>query len=370
MKQKEECHWTTDAGDMISSDQWRRYGEAKRRDLVANDEAEGGTSFHLHKKCRILRYFQLAERVMAQFRDMCEDSESDLEDTYVMGHRLVAFLGKALPKHPEFAFQAVRPLRLRAHQELTWIQGRIEELALKIDEEELNKFICDDFVPDGDSSVSSEETDTAGQWERFSGSVFDPFDLSSDESMPHGTDTDTSSFSQSLDVNPPTQDFRPESDRDILINDARQESLFLPFGEDESISIGQMYSDSDEDGYAAPTSNCLNNRILDTSFLETIAREDVRYESDSEATDSWAQDGDSGVSGASSGTAETCDPARIAYRELLKRIPKSLLHGDAPPPIPVNVPTGGAPRMNLTTDWGSFDFASVRQARHVGSVSL
>jgi len=49
--------------DGLASDQWRRYGEARRKELVAADEKEGNTKFHLHKKCRIQRYFQLAERV-------------------------------------------------------------------------------------------------------------------------------------------------------------------------------------------------------------------------------------------------------------------------------------------------------------------
>ena len=49
--------------DGLASDQWRRYGEARRKELVAADEREGNTKFHLHKKCRIQRYFQLAERV-------------------------------------------------------------------------------------------------------------------------------------------------------------------------------------------------------------------------------------------------------------------------------------------------------------------
>lgn len=46
-----------------SSQQWRRYGEARRKVLVENDECSGGTSFRLNKKCRVDKYFLLAERV-------------------------------------------------------------------------------------------------------------------------------------------------------------------------------------------------------------------------------------------------------------------------------------------------------------------
>lgn len=42
--------------------QWRRYGEARRKSLVVND-AWFGSSFRLNRKCRAEKYFELAERV-------------------------------------------------------------------------------------------------------------------------------------------------------------------------------------------------------------------------------------------------------------------------------------------------------------------
>ena len=55
---------------------WRRYGEAYRKQLVKNDEESGNTVFHLHKKCRIQRYFQLADKVResARGKDLCAPS--------------------------------------------------------------------------------------------------------------------------------------------------------------------------------------------------------------------------------------------------------------------------------------------------------
>jgi hypothetical protein len=47
----------------LTSDEWRRYGKARRKQLVEMDELEGGVSFHINKKVRIHRYFRLAERV-------------------------------------------------------------------------------------------------------------------------------------------------------------------------------------------------------------------------------------------------------------------------------------------------------------------
>lgn len=46
-----------------SRDEWRRYGEARRRELVTKDEVQGGTRFEMHKKCQIERYFHIAEKV-------------------------------------------------------------------------------------------------------------------------------------------------------------------------------------------------------------------------------------------------------------------------------------------------------------------
>jgi hypothetical protein len=54
-----------------------------------------------------------------------------------------------------------------------------------------------------------------------------------------------------------------------------------------------------------------------TGFLEHIATEDVCYETDSAAADSWAQDNDSIEPPASSASGITCDPARLAFQELL-----------------------------------------------------
>jgi hypothetical protein len=66
-----------------------------------------------------------------------------------------------------------------------------------------------------------------------------------------------------------------------------------------------------------------------TDFLERIAKEDVRYETDSDAADSWAQDNDSLAPSASS-AGITCDPARLAFRELLNRMPRVSLVKESP----------------------------------------
>lgn len=43
--------------------EWRRYGAARRKELVEKDEKQGGTRFELHKKCNVEQYFKIADRV-------------------------------------------------------------------------------------------------------------------------------------------------------------------------------------------------------------------------------------------------------------------------------------------------------------------
>ena len=42
---------------------WRRYGIERRRQLLEQDELQGGNIFHLNYQCRIQGYFALSEKV-------------------------------------------------------------------------------------------------------------------------------------------------------------------------------------------------------------------------------------------------------------------------------------------------------------------
>jgi hypothetical protein len=48
-----------------SSEQWRRYGEARREELVKQDELCGGTEFQISGKHRIQKYFDVIDKVSA-----------------------------------------------------------------------------------------------------------------------------------------------------------------------------------------------------------------------------------------------------------------------------------------------------------------
>jgi hypothetical protein len=92
-----------------------------------------------------------------------------------------------------------------------------------------------------------------------------------------------------------------------------------------------------------------------SSFLQKISQEDVRYETDSEAADSWAPS-DPGKNKTTTTTelsttpSTTCDPARIAFLEIMNRHSELALEMELetlkaadsfpppPPPVPSNSP--------------------------------
>lgn len=322
-----------------------------------------------------------------------------------MGNRLVSFLATALPQHTEYKNTAVKTLAQKSIQDLHWMRQEMEALAVRIDEEQLNHYIQHDFDPvlddldDEDSDEDStdnnhhdhnEDTDSdaggsfsdlvdttrsgghhATSWETFEAGF--AFDLSSgDEAAPFGTDTDVSSV-QSHEANRDRRDLLREN-RSAANRKAAPAPLPLPLplpvvavvvekertriaaiidhvadaDIDKYVDLDPDYDDYDEDDCDEEV--ILRYSLKDsfaTSILNRIADEDVCFETDSEAVDSWAQDGDSNaLSGASSGTALTCDPARIAFREIMNRIPRPHTAyskeevGTPPPPPPVPpVPT-------------------------------
>jgi len=341
---------------------------------------------------------------------MCENPETDLEDTYLMGHRLFAFHAHALPKHPEYKNRAVTRLRAKSMKDLEWIRERLSEIALRIDEEQLNKFILHDFEPepDDDLSTSSEEADAGQQWgsqgevqwanfdtDKNTSSpasfIFDPFDLSGDTEDTSTTSNEASSSQDvwsdpepSVGADPevlfPAPFSYPVPEHEVSADDSQEEKEEQPPEENPEPRVYvELHGEEDEEDYRY----MLSEERMATAFLKSIANEDVQYETDSEAHDSWAQDGDSlALSGASSGTALTCDPARIALREIMNRYPRSnSLYSNQeadipppPPPAPSNSPAdvpsdeskkvtdeNSGSRVAQRDHWASFDFASARR---------
>lgn len=257
-----------------------------------------------------------------------------------MGHRLHSFLGTALPQHPEYNRIALAPQRAVCQRAQEWLINKLAEIALYIDEQELNIYMDRQFEPEPnieESSSSAHSTEDAGNesWEDFTGWVCNTKKLN--VTSPYLTDTDTSSSDW-------TKEYSSESE---VENDDVHRNAFGPvefhfelppnfpdgskvildddnFPDPDLSGLDDTCDDEDEDEedrINAALLCVLNEPVLATPFLKHIACQDVQFESDSEAVDSWAQDDDSVAFSGSSGTALTCDPARIAFRELMSKLP-------------------------------------------------
>jgi hypothetical protein len=239
----------------------------------------------------------LRPQALEQFHKMYQDG-SELEETYIMGYRMVSFLTECLPRHPGYRRPSVNNLRKQKLWELDHLQVCLEALALKIDEEQCNKY-AEDFDPlvhvdNSDSSDSEDEEVTAAAsngWVAFADSKNEKPQADSPTSTV--TTSGTSSF-EALDC----------------------------YSSDDSMPERKIdFSDYEEDSHGRES--LLDD--LSTDFLEKVANEKVEYESDSDAADSWAQgeDAESVSPTLSSGQGIICDPARIALKTLMSHVPHS-----------------------------------------------
>ena len=254
----------------------------------------------------------------------------------MMGNRIICFLTTYLPRHPDFDNSDLSELREETMYELERLRLCMEDVALQIDEDQLNRYISDDFEPviDDDSVGSLEngngakENNKDSSWETFSGWQIEFGRKQADS--PTAETLETTGTEVSSD----------ESDKGLVeIVSAVPRRIFEGDQEQkEEPYPRKFYIEEEEDDY----------------FLEKIANEDVVYESDSEALDSWAQDTDSALTYASSGIGITCDPARVALRDMLTRLPDSF---DSPlkigkretsdSPLSYIVPHQNKPKENL-----------------------
>ena len=101
---------------------------------------------------------------MKKFYNSFENG-TDLEATYIMGHRLSLFIQEALPTHPNYMSRdpVVSKLRDRSFQSLVRIKKLLDAVSLRIDEEELNKFILHDFDPFADDDSARCRPDSCAE---------------------------------------------------------------------------------------------------------------------------------------------------------------------------------------------------------------
>jgi hypothetical protein len=251
------------------------------------------------------------------------NQRADTEDTYIMGYRMISFLMVYLPQHPEYKSPEAAEMREETRYELDQLQSCLERLALQIDEDQLNRFITDDFEPIVDDFSDSE----SGNGSLEQGNDF--------QSTPQKQQTanwepfaNWGPESQRKQADSPTVDTVATTGTESLeqyeiSSDESEKELSEPQGQ---LGYSQDFYDDDEGDYHDEQSPSRFHTVeleLDSDFLERIASEDVKYETDSEAMDSWAQDSESEAPSASSGGV-TYDPARLVVRALLNRCPRGM----------------------------------------------
>jgi hypothetical protein len=341
---------------------WRVHGAARRKQLLDEDQARGGRTFQLQFETSVQRYFAVAHWALEQFHELYQ-SGKDLEETYVMGYRIVSFLTKCLPHHP--GFRAASDIRQHARTELQLLRECLEDVALQIDEETCNMFV-DEFDPlfvvgddddddvDDDDSVTKtimhsssnsnpvpptstySSTTKKSQMVRFEDWNEDPavetdWQRKSAESPSSETLGTTgtgsvehvdTSFMSTILLEHKTGN---GSDESSLSQQSLEQDAAIDLDSGDEVYQKDCGSDEEDLRAAFPSlhSHYFHSYVR-LDFLHQIANEEVPYETDSEAADSWAQSPDDShpLVLSSSGGSPTCDPARIAFRELMNRLPQ------------------------------------------------
>lgn len=316
------------------------------------------------------KFIYAQNRALNQFHELYDTSATNttrstkedyeqLEEMYVMGHRIISFLTECLPRHP--GLSRAPGVQERAKYELDLLWKCVEDVALQIDENICNQFIDDgdllidayDDDDDDDDNDNDNDADVSGHEHNLS-ILNDKSESSFAKSSKNinerklvespTSETVVTSGTESLEpldasyigLLPPdiTSKYKniDETSRDrnftianvCTIGNDRFDDV-----DDDSFEIDDFYDDDQNDS-SSLSSRCpyINVKRVRLDFLDRISQEEVVYETDSEATDSWANGGDFGTGGtclASSSGSLTCDPARIAFRDLMNRLPQKLL---------------------------------------------
>ena len=369
---------------------WRAHGVQRRKQLLEEDRIKGGRTFKLSYDTSVQRYFSIAHWALEQFHQLYQ-SGTDLEETYIMGYRIIAFLTEYLPKHP--GFRTAPDIRQRARVELELLRECLEDVALQIDEETCNKFV-DEFDPlevvgvedeEDDDTVTEDSTleeDADVKLTALAAAATTSTEDARVKALPASLKTPTKKSSKS-DSSRKTRmvrfedwvDFPSEVPDDSFSSTERQaaesptsetvctsgtgsleplDTSYTKSIEDRNENFvaqleveiengatsnnvdfpqypynveGTVYDDEEDEHAAFPSPYRDYTRFhVRLDFLEKIANEEVLYETDSEAADSWAQtpeDSSFTLAPSSSGVTPTCDPARIAFRDLMNRLPRS-----------------------------------------------
>lgn len=210
-----------------------------------------------------------------------------------MGCRLITFLSVALPKHPHYdcIHPKITSLRETSLEHLDWIKKRVDIIAQKIDEEQLNEYVLGLL-----QSSNSESIETSNEFAA---------DVSYD-----GNEVEQSKDDQSWET------FSGWSDE--VSFDRRDTENGVPSGSNMILNPKDGSFPSYEDFFFPAEKR--SSSELDNSILKTLACQDVRYETDSEAVDSWAQDAATSFQPSASNPSVTHEAARIVFHDIMQKV--------------------------------------------------
>jgi len=341
---------------------WRAHGLARRRTILEDDKRNGGRNFSLSFDCSVQRYFSVAHWALEQFHQLYQSNfstgnQQQLEEIYVMGFRIIAFLTECLPQHPELSRAPF--VQDRSETELVLLRKCLNEVALRIDE-----VVCNEFVDDGDLLIDSmiaaemekEDTEQFESWVNFdefkklkqkstdgknrrklsespTSETVGTSETESLESLDSSHAKSNSSVNSSREKMTRRIPKREKSERTV------EETEEDYFGDDDRViredrfEMDELLTEMDDLSVSSYSSQPfkLLKKSVSLDFLKTIACEPVLYETDSEAADSWANGDDNTTRSrpclpSSTGETPTSDPARIAFRSLMDKLPhKSIL---------------------------------------------
>jgi hypothetical protein len=283
--------------------------------------------------------------------------QQQLEEIYVMGFRIIAFLTECLPQHPELSRAPF--VQDRSEKELVLLRKCLNEVALRIDE-----IVCNEFVDDGDLFIDSmiaaemekEDTEQLESWVNFdefkkleqkSTDVKNRRKLSesptSETVGTSGTESleslDSSHAKSNSSINSSKEKMArriPEREKSVKAIEEIEEDYFSDDDRvirEDRFEMDELLTEMDDLSVSSYSSQPfkLLKKSVSLDFLKTIACEPVLYETDSDAADSWANGDDNTTRSrpclpSSTGETPTSDPARIAFRSLMDKLPhKSIL---------------------------------------------
>ena len=322
---------------------WRRFGMELREKLLVRDASSGGTLFKINGQCHISQYLQVSERAMDQFYALLAKA-TDMEQTYVMGYRIASFLTIALPQHPDYPTNIGCSRMREIRKQLERLRHCLEELAMMIDESQLDKFFSEDFDPvihngeldDKSSSDEESESEHPQTSENLKLAPAEgvrsppPYEQFAIQDKPEEPDSTTITTEVTNGTGSLTSSTLEQYD--ISSDESERESIHIDFGSKQSNT--NVDGPSPPPCQGAPTlphrlteeqvqtqTHCTSLVTIDTTFLEYLMNEEVDFEDDSEAADSWLQDeggSECSFSASSGGERITYDPAKLVFRQMRK----------------------------------------------------